>query len=157
MKTNIYPEIEGNGMRFGIVRARFNDEITGSLVASCITTLMAAGVKEEDINVVEVPGSLEIPYVLGELAQRGSYNALIAIGAVIKGDTPHFDYISKSVTSSLVELSIRYRIPVISGLITTLNQQQAEERAGNGPLNRGAEAGFVALEMVSVRQQRGWV
>ena len=157
MNTNIYPEIAGKGMRFGIVRARFNDEITGSLAASCITTLMSAGVIEEDIHVIEVPGALEIPYALGELAQRGPYDALIAIGAVIKGATPHFDYISKSVTNSLAEMSVRYRVPIISGIITTLDRQQAEERSGNDPLNRGVEAGFVALEMVSLRHHRGWV
>lgn len=157
MDANIFSDVNGAGMRFGIVRARFNENVTSSLQKSCMDTLMKAGVAEADIHVVEVPGSVEIPYVLTELAERGPYDALIAIGAIIKGSTPHFDYISKSVTDGIREVSMGYRIPVIAGVITTLNQEQADERSGDGPLNRGVEAGLVALEMAALRRARGWV
>jgi len=157
MDANIYSDVSGEGFRFGIVRARFNDDITGALLASCMQTLLKKGVAEKDVHVVEVPGSMEIPYVLTELAERGPYDALIAIGAIIKGATPHFDYISKSVTDGIREVSIAYRVPVIAGIITTLDRAQAEERAGDGPLNRGVEAAMVALEMASIRHTRGWI
>lgn len=157
MNANIYGDIDAKGFRIGIVRARFNEDITDSLLSSCITTLLDAGVEEKDIHVVEVPGSVEMPYVLAELAERGPYDALIAIGAIIKGATPHFDYISKSVMDGIRDISVGYRIPVIAGVITTLNQEQAVERSSTGPLNRGVEAGKVALEMAQLRKMRGWI
>lgn len=157
MDENVYSNINGSGFRFGIARARFNQEITQGMLDSCVQTLVGAGVAQNDIHVIEVPGSVEIPYVLVEMAERGPYDALIAIGAIIKGSTPHFDYISKSVTDGIREISIGYKIPVIAGVITTLTREQAIERSSDGPLNRGVEAAKVALEMAHIRHSRGWV
>ena len=156
MDANIFHDIDGQGFRIGIVRARFNEEITSNLLSSCLEILKKAGVEEENINVVEVPGSMEVPYVLTELASRGPYDALIALGAVIEGSTPHFDYISKAVTDAIRDISVEYKIPVIAGVITTNTREQAVERSSEGPLNRGVEAAHVALEMVQIRKDRGW-
>jgi 6,7-dimethyl-8-ribityllumazine synthase len=156
METNTYSDIQAKGMRFGIARARFNEDITGNMLASCLKTLKQAGVDEDMIHVVEVPGVVEIPYVLAEMAERGPYDALITIGAVIKGATPHFDYISKTVIDGMRDIAVGYKIPVIAGVITTLNREQAVERSSDGPLNRGVEAAHVALEMAQLRRSRGW-
>ena len=156
MDANQYKEIDGGTFRFGIVRARFNEEITGNLLAACQKKFLDAGVKEENIVVVEVPGSIEVPYALSELAENGKFDALIGIGAVIKGATPHFDYISKTVTDAFVSLSIKHRVPIMAGVITCLNKEQAIERSGDGPLNRGVEAAHVALEMAAIRKDQGW-
>jgi 6,7-dimethyl-8-ribityllumazine synthase len=156
MDANVFGKIDGNGMRFGIVRARFNEEITGSLLASCRRTLAAAGVAEKNVHVAEVPGSFEIPYAVQEFGKRGKYSALIALGCIIKGGTPHFELISTTVHDSIGRLSLELRIPVIAGILTCLTPEQAHERAGDGPLNRGVEAAHAALEMAHLRQKKGW-
>src|SRR3989338_2258115 len=145
MDANTFHHISGKGMKFGIVRARFNEEITGGMLASCEKTLRDAGA--ETIDVAIVPGSVEIPYALQEMGKRGGYDALIALGCIIKGGTPHFDLISKMVHDGLLRLALDLRTPVIAGVITCFDRGQALERAGDGPLNRGVEAAHAALEM----------
>lgn len=157
MDANVYRKIDGSAFRFGIVRARFNEEITKGLLDACRRVLASAGVKAENVDIVEVPGSVELSYALNELVARGEYDALIALSAIIKGATPHFDYISKSVMDGIREIALAQRVPVIAGVITALNREQAVERSGDGPLNRGVEAAEVALEMAQLRKERGWV
>lgn len=155
MDANFFSEkIDGTGFQIGIVRARFNEEITGNLLASCESVLKEA--KVEDIDIVTVPGSVEIPYALKQLAKENKYDALIALGAIVKGSTPHFELIAGAVQNELARISVEENIPVIAGVITTLTMEQAIERSGDGPLNRGVEAAHVALEMVKCKKERGW-
>ena len=154
MDANTFQNISGEGMRFGIVRARFNEDITGNMLASCEKTLRKAGAAQ--IDTVIVPGSVEIPYALQELGKRADYDALIALGCIIKGGTPHFELISKMVHDGLLRLALDLRTPVIAGVITCFDRGQALERAGDGPLNRGVEAAHAALEMADLRKERGW-
>ena len=156
MDANIYQHIDGSAFRFGIVRARFNEKITQGMLDRCVETLKAAGVQEKNIAVVEVPGSIETTYALDALARSGRYDALIALGAIIKGATPHFDYISKSVSDGIREVTLAHHLPVVAGVITCLTAEQAVERSCAGALNRGLEAAHVALEMARMRSQQGW-
>lgn len=156
MDANVYQKIDGSAFRFGIARARFNKEVTQGMLDRCVEALRAARVKPENIDVVEVPGSIETTYALDRLAAQGGYAALIALGAIIKGATPHFDYISRSVSDGIREVTLKYGIPIVAGVITCTDRAQAEERSGHGPLNRGLEAAEVALEMAELRKKRGW-
>ena len=156
MESNIYQKNSGQGKVFGVVRARFNYEFTQGLLDNCLKTLKEAGVMEKDIEVVEVPGSVELAYALDQLARHNRFHALIALGAIIKGATPHFDYISKSVMDGIRELTLKHNLPIIAGVITCLNREQAIERSVPGPLNRGVEAAEVALEMAALKEKRGW-
>jgi 6,7-dimethyl-8-ribityllumazine synthase len=156
MDANVYRKINGSAFRFGIARARFNEDITKGMLDRCVETLLAAGVKKENIHVVEVPGSVETTYVLDRLGASGEYDALIALGAIIKGATPHFDYISRTVSDGIREVTLKHGVPVVAGVITCTDRAQAEERSGAGPLNRGLEAAHVALEMAELRRKMGW-
>ncbi len=156
MDANVYRKINGSTFRFGIARARFHSEITQGMLNRCVETLRAAGVEPKNIDVVEVPGSIETSYVLDRFGAAGGYDALIALGAIIKGATPHFDYISRSVSDGIREVTLKHGVPVVAGVITCTDRAQAEERSGAGPLNRGVESAQVALEMAELRRKRGW-
>lgn len=134
-------------MRIAIIRARFNEEITQGLLDGAMDVLRAAGVT--DIRVVEVPGSFEIPVTAEALARRGEIDAIICLGAVIKGKTPHFYYISSSCAHGITEVAVKHAIPISFGVITAENMDQARERSGAGEMNRGREAAAAALEMVA--------
>jgi len=156
MDANTYGHIDGGDFRFGIARARFNEEMTQGLLDHCVAALQKAGVPKDHIDVVEVPGSVEITYVLDQMGTSRRYDALIALGAIIKGATPHFDFISRSVTDGIREVTLKHSIPVIAGVITCIDRAQAQERSGPGPLNRGVEAAHVALEMAALRKKHKW-
>lgn len=156
MDTNTYKTIDGSAFRFGIVRARFNEEITEGLLDGCLKTLEKAGVEKGSIHIVEVPGAVEIGYALQELALREDIDALIALGAIIKGGTPHFEHISHMAHDAINTVSLKHRLPVIAGVITVFDKAQAEERSGSGSLNRGVEAAEVALEMAALRKKEGF-
>ncbi len=139
----------GEGKRVGIVYAEWNSEITYALRDGAIKTLIDNGVGQDNITTVSVPGSFELIYGAAQMAKTGEYDSIIAIGCVIRGDTPHFDYICEGVTAGLSRLNIDYDTPVIFGLITTNNLQQAQERSGGRLGNKGDECAVTALHMMA--------
>lgn len=141
----------GKGRKIGIVYAEWNENITHALRDGAIKTLIDNGVEESDITVASVPGSFELIFGASQMVKSGCYDAVIAIGCVIRGDTPHFDYICEGVTAGLSKLNVEYDVPVIFGLITTNNLQQAEERSGGRLGNKGDECAVTALHMLSQR------
>lgn len=138
---------------FAIVCARFNGFIVESLLAGAVDTLKRNGVNEESITVVMVPGAFELPVVVQNLAQSGKYSAIIALGAVIRGATPHFDIVANESAKGLSAISLDNNIPVINGILTTDNIEQAIERAGTKAGNKGSESAMVAIEMTNLIQQ----
>jgi 6,7-dimethyl-8-ribityllumazine synthase len=143
-------KISGEGKRFGVVVARFNDFISDRLLNGALDALVRHGTKDEDIDIVKVPGSFEIPLVAKKMAQRGKYDAIICLGAVIRGSTPHFEYISAEVTKGVASVSLESGVPVIFGVITTDTLEQAIERAGSKSGNKGWAAGVAAMEMADL-------
>lgn len=147
--------IEGNiratGKKFAIVVARFNSFVVESLLEGALDTLERHGeVSEQDITLVRVPGAYELPVVAKKLAQQGKYDAIIALGAVIRGGTPHFDFVAGECNKGLAQVSLEFGLPVSFGVITTDSIEQAIERSGTKAGNKGAEAALGALEMVNV-------
>lgn len=137
--------------KYGIVVARFNSFIVESLLAGAIDALKRhGGVKEEDIDVVRVPGAYELPLVAQAMAANGDYDAIIALGAVIRGSTPHFDYVAGEASKGLAHVGLTHELPVIFGVLTTDTIEQSIERAGTKAGNKGAEAALSAIEMVSL-------
>jgi 6,7-dimethyl-8-ribityllumazine synthase len=137
--------------KYGIVVARFNSFIVESLLAGAIDALKRHGtVKEEDIDVVRVPGAYELPLAAQAMAANGDYDAIIALGAVIRGSTPHFDYVAGEASKGLANVGLSHELPIIFGVLTTDTIEQAIERAGTKAGNKGAEAALSALEMVSL-------
>ena len=137
--------------KYGIVVARFNSFIVESLLAGAIDALKRHGaVKEEDIDVVRVPGAYELPLAAQAMAANGDYDAIIALGAVIRGSTPHFDYAAGEASKGLANVGLSHELPIIFGVLTTDTIEQAIERAGTKAGNKGAEAALSALEMVSL-------
>ncbi|MBO0613893.1 MAG: 6,7-dimethyl-8-ribityllumazine synthase [Pseudomonadota bacterium] len=137
--------------KYGIVVARFNSFIVESLLAGAVDALKRhGGVKEADIDVVRVPGAYELPLVAQAMAANGDYDAIIALGAVIRGSTPHFDYVAGEASKGLAQVGLTHELPVIFGVLTTDTIEQSIERAGTKAGNKGAEAALSALEMVSL-------
>ena len=141
--------------KFCIIIARFNDFIGSKLLDGAIDELKRHGVKEENIDVVKVPGAFEIPVVAQKTAKSGKYNAVITLGAVIKGSTPHFDYVSAEVSKGVASVSLQTGVPVIFGVITTDNIEQAIERAGTKAGNKGSDAAKTAIEMANLMKAIG--
>lgn len=144
---------DATGMRFGVVVAKFNKFVTSKLLSSCLDGLTKHGVKEQDIEVVRVPGAFEIPLVAKTLAKSGRFDAVICLGAVIRGDTPHFDYICNEASRGIGQASLETSVPIIFGVLTTETVAQAIERADPAKFNRGGEAAKSAIEMASVIKQ----
>lgn len=143
------------GARFGIVLGRFNSFVGEPLLEGAIDALVRHGVDAADITVVRVPGAHEIPLAAKKLAKSGDYDALVALGAVIRGATPHFDYVAGECSKGLASLSLEYEIPLGFGVLTVDSIEQAIERAGTKAGNKGAEAALAALEMVNVLKEIG--
>ncbi len=139
--------------RFAIVVARFNGFIVESLVAGAMDTLLRHGVAASDITVVRVPGAFELPVTVQKLAQTDDYNAIIALGAVIRGATPHFDIVANESAKGLSAIALDHGMPIINGILTTDSIEQTIERAGTKAGNKGAEAAAAAIEMVNVFNQ----
>ncbi len=137
------------GKKFGIVVAEWNSNITFALADGARNTLLKHGVKEDDIEMKMVPGSFELIYGAQKMSKCGKFDAVIAIGCVVRGDTPHFDYICAGTTQGLAQLNTEGEIPVIYGLLTTNNMEQAEERAGGRLGNKGDECAVTAIKMVN--------
>lgn len=140
----------GESLRFGIVVARFNDFITGKMLEGARDALLRHGVNEEDIEVSWVPGSFEIPLVAQKLANTKRYDAVICLGAVIRGGTPHFEYVAAEVTKGIAQVGLNTGLPVIYGVITADTLEQAIERAGTKQGNEGAKAALTAIEMANL-------
>lgn len=146
--------IEGNleaaGFKFALVVSRFNSFICDRLVEGAIDTLLRHGAVDENLTHVKVPGAFEIPLVAQKLARSGQYDALICLGAVIRGGTPHFEYISAEVSKGIASVSLESGVPVSFGVLTTDSVEQAIERAGTKAGNKGSEAAMGAIEMVNL-------
>jgi len=141
------------GMSFGLVASRFNDFMTKELVSGCIDTLVRHGAEDKDIRVVWVPGAFEIPLIAQKMAKTKSFNALICLGTIIRGATPHFDYIAAEVAKGVAKVSLDSGLPVIFGVITADSIEQAVERAGSKDGNKGKDAALSAIEMVNLTGQ----
>lgn len=149
--------IEGNlmakGKKFCIVSSRFNDFITKELVSGCQDTLTRHGAQDNDLTVVWVPGAFEIPTVAQKLAKSKSYDAVICLGTVIRGSTPHFEYIASEVAKGIAKVSLDTGLPVVFGIITSDTIEQAIERSGTKDGNKGRDAALTAIEMVNLLEQ----
>ncbi len=145
----------GKGLRFGVVVSRFNEFITKRLLEGAQDALLRHGVNDEDIEIALVPGSFEIPLVANKLAQTKSYDAVICLGAVIRGGTPHFEYIAAEVTKGIAKVGLDTGLPVIYGVITTDTLEQAIERAGTKEGNEGFKAAVEAIEMANLTKSIG--
>jgi 6,7-dimethyl-8-ribityllumazine synthase len=142
---------DGGGLRIGIVVARFNHLISARLLEGAVEELGRAGTKPDDVHVAWVPGAFEIPLAAREMARSGRYHALVALGAVIRGGTPHFDYVCRGVTDGLCSVMQATGVPVAFGVLTTDDVDQALARAGGSDGNKGVEAAQAALEMARLR------
>ena len=149
MKT-IEGMLTGEGLRIGIVAARFNEFIVGRLVAGAEDALTRHGVKEEDMTLLWVPGAFEIPIMALKFAKTNRYNAIITLGAIIKGSTSHYDYVCAELTKGIAQVALQTEVPVLFGVLTTENLEQAIERAGTKAGNKGAEAAKSAIEMANL-------
>ena len=136
--------------RFCIIVARFNDFIGSKLLAGAVDELKRHGVDENNIDIVKVPGAFEIPLLALKCAKSGKYNAIITLGAVIKGSTSHYDYVCAELTKGIAQVALQTEIPVLFGVLTTDNIEQAIERAGTKAGNKGAEAAKSAIEMANL-------
>jgi 6,7-dimethyl-8-ribityllumazine synthase len=136
--------------RFAIIVSRFNEEITGGLLTGAREALAEAGVRGDDVAVIEVPGAFEIPLAAKYAAESGHFAAVVCLGCLIKGETMHFEYIADAASHGIMRVGLETRIPVTFGVLTALTEAQAEERAGPGPDNKGREAALAALEMATL-------
>lgn len=141
------------GLKFGIIVGRFNEFIGGKLLSGALDALKRHGVNEEDIDITWVPGAFEIPLVAKKMANTKKYDAVICLGAVIRGATPHFDYVSNEVTKGVANVSLNTELPIIFGVLTTDTIEQAIERAGTKAGNKGYDAAITAIEMANLLKE----
>ena len=141
----------GAGLRFAIVVARFNDFVTDRLEAGALEALGSAGVSRDDIMVIKVPGAFEIPFAARQAAQQGGVAAVICLGCLIRGATPHFEYIAQAASQGIMDASMTTGIPMTFGVLTTNSKDEAMERAVPGPANKGWEAALAAVEMATLK------
>ncbi len=153
MAKVIEGKLTAKGVTFGIVVSRFNDFINNRLLDGALDALNRHGAEDKNILIVKVPGSFEIPLMAKKLADSGNYNAVICLGAVIRGATPHFEYVSAEVTKGIANVTLDTGIPVSFGILTTDNIEQAIERAGTKSGNKGWDAALAAIEMVNVLKE----
>ena len=147
--------LQGKGLKFGVVVSRFNEFFTHKLLEGAKDALLRHGVNEEDIEVAWTPGSFEMPLIAQKLAQSRKYDAVICLAAVIRGGTPHFDYIAAEVTKGIAKVGLDSGLPVIYGVITTDNLEQAIERSGTKVGNKGFDAAISAIEMANLLKAIG--
>ena len=148
-------KFDGRDVRIAIVAGRFNEFITSKLVGGALDVLRRNDVSEENIDIAWVPGAFEIPLIAKKLANTQKYDAIITLGAVIKGSTPHFDYVCSEVSKGVAQISLQSELPVIFGVLTTNNIEEAIERAGTKAGNKGADAAFSAIEMINLIKEIG--
>lgn len=150
MKRIVEGRISGEGFRFSLIVSRFNHFITDRLLEGSLDALIRHGARQEDIEIIKVPGAFEIPPVARKVARNKKSDAIICLGTIIRGDTPHFEYISSEVAKGIALVALESEIPVIFGVITADNLEQAIERAGTKGGNKGWEAAVAAMEMVNL-------
>jgi 6,7-dimethyl-8-ribityllumazine synthase len=155
MSKVIGGSLSAKGLKVALLVSRFNDFIGDRLKEGALDTLLRSGANEKDIDIVMVPGSFEIPLVASRLARKKRYNALICLGAVIRGSTPHFEYVSAEVSKGIARVSLEEGIPISFGIITTDNLEQAIERAGTKSGNKGRDAALSAIEMANLLREIG--
>ncbi|KAF0184519.1 MAG: 6 7-dimethyl-8-ribityllumazine synthase [Nitrospirae bacterium] len=143
-------DLQAKGLKFGIVVSRFNDFITAKLLDGALDALIRHGASEDDIELVRVPGAFEIPLVAKKLAMKGTFNAVICLGTVIRGATPHFDFVAGEVSKGIAVASLESGVPIAFGVVTTDTIEQAVERAGSKSGNKGWDAAITAIEMAQV-------
>jgi 6,7-dimethyl-8-ribityllumazine synthase len=153
MTKQVEGMLDARGIKAALVASRFNDFIVSRLISGAIDALVRHGADENDITVVRVPGAFEIPQAVAATARSGKYDLVIALGAVIRGSTPHFDYIAAEVAKGVAHISMESTIPVSFGVLTTDTIEQAIERAGSKAGNKGAEAAMSAIEMANLFKQ----
>ncbi len=153
MANEIHGELNAQGMKIGLLVSRFNEFITGKLKDGAIDAIVRHGASEDDITVVWVPGAFELPLAAQKMAASGKYDAVIAVGAVIRGSTPHFDFVAGESAKGIAKAGMDSGIPVIYGIITCETLEDAIERAGTRMPNRGFEAGVTAIEMINVMKK----
>ncbi len=149
----IQGELQAKGLKFAVVVSRFNDFITGKLLDGAVDALVRHGAKEEDIDVVKVPGAFEIPLAAKKLAAKGVYHAVVCLGTVIRGATPHFEYVAAEVSKGVASASLETGVPIAFGVITSDTIEQAVERAGTKSGNKGFDAALTAIEMAQVMKK----
>ncbi|HBG92706.1 MAG: 6,7-dimethyl-8-ribityllumazine synthase [Nitrospirae bacterium GWF2_44_13] len=146
-------ELQAKGLKFAIIVSRFNDFITSKLLDGAKDALLRHGAKEEDIDIARVPGSFEIPLIAKKLASKGTYNAVICLGTVIRGATPHFEYVAAEVSKGVAAASMETGVPIAFGVITSDTIEQAVERAGTKSGNKGFDAAITAIEMAQLMKK----
>ena len=146
-------DISSKGYKFAIIVSKFNEFIGNKLLEGAIDCLKKHNYTENDFNLIKVPGAFEIPVIADKIASQKKYNAIIALGAVIRGATPHFDYISHAVSTGCLEVSLKYNIPVIFGVLTTNTVEQALERSNSKLGNKGWDAALTAIEMADLNNK----
>jgi len=151
--TTYQGQFIGNGLHIAIVVSRWNDIITQRLLDGALDTLARHGVQTADVDVAWVPGSFELPIVAKKFAESGRYNAVIALGCVIRGSTSHYDHVTSGVTSGIAQVGVQTGVPCIFGVVTTESIEQAIERAGSKMGNKGSEAAMAAIEMATLLRQ----
>jgi len=150
MPKIIEAKLQAEGKKFALVVSRFNDFITDKLLGGAVDGLLRSGARDKDVEIVKVPGAFEIPLIAKKMAATGRYNAVICLGAVIRGTTPHFEYVSAEVSKGIAKVGLESEIPVIFGIVTTDTIEQAIERAGTKAGNKGWDAAITAVEMANL-------
>ena len=143
-------EVDATGLRIAVIAARFNAEITDSLLRGALEALSEHGVRDDDLTAIRVPGAWELPQTAARAVEAGRFDAVVTLGCVIRGETPHFDYVCQETSLGLGAVARASDIPVVFGVLTTDDLAQAQARAGDGKDNKGYEAAMAALEMISV-------
>ncbi len=145
--------LTGQGLRIGIVMARFNSLVTESLLSGALSGLRRHGVADESVTVVKVPGAWELPLTLATMAETGKFDGLIALGAVIRGDTPHFDYVAGEAAKGIGQAMLKSQVPVVFGVLTTNTLEQAMDRAGAKSGNKGYDSAATVIEMANLLRE----
>jgi 6,7-dimethyl-8-ribityllumazine synthase len=155
MPRTMEGKISAEGFQFALIVSRFNDFISSKLVEGALDALKRHGAKDEQLTLVRVPGAFEIPLTARKLADSGKYDAVVCLGAVIRGSTPHFDYVAAEVSKGIAVVALESKIPVTFGVLTTDNLEQAIERAGSKAGNKGWDAAMAAMEMANLFKEMG--
>jgi 6,7-dimethyl-8-ribityllumazine synthase len=148
-------DLSAEGLRFAIVASRYNRGVTDALLEGALSALRDAGAADEDMDVVRVPGAFELPLAAQAIIEDGDYDAVVALGCIVRGDTPHFDFVAQGAMNGLMRVGLGAGVPIGFGVLTTENQRQAEERARPDETNKGREAALTALEMAILLSEVG--
>lgn len=146
-------KLDAKGLKLAVVVSRFNEFVTERLLSGAVDTILRHSGSEKDVDVIKVPGSYELLFAVNKAAERGKYNAIIALGAIIRGQTSHYEFLASTVTNGLITISLDKNVPVSSGVLTTETLEQAIERAGSKAGNRGSEAALSAIEMANLTKE----